>query len=552
MAQDDAGWRNIADPEVARAYRQAGWWSDRMLVDDVRDLARDHGARPAFITPTDRLTWSGYDAASDRLAGVLAAGEEPGGRVAVVLPDVPGVHVAFLAAEKAGLTIVGIGARAGERELAHLLGRTAATTLIAPATLAGRPATAVVEDLRAEGCPIGRRIEIPAFEIDPDGPILVDDQPSDVGPIDAATCDERRVRPDDRWLLNSTSGTTGLPKCVMHTQNRWRYFNKMAAENSELSGDDVFLCALPAPYGFGIWTGHTTPTYLGAPTVLPGRFSVGSVIDLIERERVSVLSCVSTQFIMLLNSDELDGRDLSSLRVMFTGGEAIPYERAVEFERRTGAKVLQFYGSNETGLLSGTRLDDPPEKRLRTAGRAVPEMQVRLFDGDTDVTASGYGQPGCRGPATAIGYYNDPTANAQLFTSDGWMLMGDLCTLDPDGWMAVVGRTSDFIIRGGKNISAPQVEAEVQTHPSVALASAVALPDAVFGERVCCYVQLRPGTELTLDELNAHLLERGVGKELLPELLILLDPLPLSSGGKVAKGDLRADLARRVADGLHV
>jgi acyl-CoA synthetase len=550
MGQPTDQWRQIADPVVARAYREAGWWSDRMLVDDVRDLARDQPDRPAFITPTHRLTWSAYDVASDRLAGVLAAGDEaPGGRVAVVLPDTPGVHVALLAAEKAGLTIVGVGHRAGEQELAHLLARTEATTLISSSTLAGRPVADVVASLRSEGCPIGRRIEIPEFEVDLRAPILVDDEASDAAYLDVRACDERRTRPDDRWLLNSTSGTTGLPKCVVHTQNRWRYFNKLAAANAELSSADIFLCALPAPYGFGIWTGHTTPCYLGAPTVLPGRFSAGAVLDLIERERVSVLSCVSTQFIMLLNADDLEGRDLSSLRVMFTGGEAIPYERAVEFERRTGAKVLQFYGSNETGLLSGTCLDDPPEQRMRTAGRAVAEMEVRLFDNGEDVTATGYGQPGCRGPATSMGYYNDPPANAQLYTTDGWMLMGDLCTLDDEGWIAVVGRTSDFIIRGGKNISAPQVEAEVQTHPSVALAAAVAQPDPIFGERVCCYVQLRPGFHLALEDLSAHLLARGVGKELLPESLILLDPLPISSGGKVAKGDLRADMARRVADG---
>jgi acyl-CoA synthetase len=338
---------------------------------------------------------------------------------------------------------------------------------------------------------------------------------------------------------------------VVHTQNHLRYINELAVANAGLSGDDVFMCALPAPYGFGMWTGHTTPTYLGAPTVLPGRFAVGTVLELIERERVSVLSCVSTQFIMLLNAEDLDERDLSSLRVMFTGGEAIPYERALEFEERTGAKVLQFYGSNETGVLSGTRLDDLPDRRLRSAGRVVPEMQVRLFDPGTgaDVTASGYGQPGCRGPATSMGYYDDPEANHQLFTADGWMLMGDLCTLDDDGWLAVVGRTSDFIIRGGKNISASEVEAEAQTHPAVALAAAVAIPDPVFGERVCCYVQLRSGHDLTLAALTKHLLARGVGKELLPEALVLLDPLPISSGGKVAKGDLRADAAHRVAEG---
>jgi acyl-CoA synthetase len=119
------------------------------------------------------------------------------------------------------------------------------------------------------------------------------------------------------------------------------------------------------------------------------------------------------------------------------------------------------------------------------------------------------------------------------------MLMGDLCTIDDEGWLTVTGRLSDIIIRGGKNISAPQVEDEVNTHPSVALASAVARPDPTFGERVAIYAELHPGAELTLDGLLAHLRERGTSKEIMPEHLVVLDRLPRSSGGKVAKGELR-------------
>jgi len=129
------------------------------------------------------------------------------------------------------------------------------------------------------------------------------------------------------------------------------------------------------------------------------------------------------------------------------------------------------------------------------------------------------------------------------------MLMGDLCTVDDEGYLTVVGRTSDIIIRGGKNISASQVEDEVASHPAVALVAAVAMDDPVFGERVCVYVQPQPGRSLTLDELVAHLLARGTGKELLPERLILIEQLPMSSGSKVAKGELREDLRRRMGAG---
>jgi acyl-CoA synthetase len=334
----------------------------------------------------------------------------------------------------------------------------------------------------------------------------------------------------------------------MQTQNRWVYFHRKAVEFGQLAPEDVFMSVVPGPFGFGLWTSHFTPTLLGAPCIVMERFSAERMLELIEVERVTVLACVSTQFIMALNSPDLEKRDVSSLRVMFTGGEAIPYERALEFEERIGATLLNFYGSNETGMLSGTRTDDDRQHRLTTGGRCVPEMQVRLFD-DSGSPLPGdatRGVPGCKGPATALGYYDDEDANHRLFTDDGWMLMGDIVEIN-DGWLSVVGRTSDFIIRGGKNISAPAVEAEVGTHPLVKLAAVVPVPDAVFGERVACYVEVDPGTALTLDDIKAHLLARGVSKEWIPEHLFVTTELPRSSGSKVAKGELEKDAAARIS-----
>jgi acyl-CoA synthetase len=523
-----SGFRDIADAALAAEYRARGWWGDVVLGDAVARLAAERGDEPAFVTDRAVCSWRSYETLSDRLAAVLCAQFDVGSRVAVWLPDGAAVHIAFLAAEKAGVTVVGLGSRAGDNEIAHLLDTTGAVGIITLAEHRGR---------ETRTAPLGSRVHVvvPDFDIDPDGEILV-------GGVRAATPQldpTRRLRPDDLFMLNSTSGTTGLPKIVRHTQNRWMYFHQKAVENGALSADDVFASLVPAPFGFGLWTAHFTPTLLGVPTVLTEGFSAERTLQLLERERVTVLCCVSTQFVMLLASERFERTDLSALRVMFTGGEMIPYEKARAFEDRTGATVLQFFGSNETGLLSGTRLTDPPKPRLTTAGRIVPEMQVRLFDAGRDVTPSGQGQPAGRGPALSMGYLDDANANAELYTADGWMLMGDVCRLDDDGFLSVVGRVSDFIIRGGKNISARQVEDAVATHPAVALSAAVARPDVVFGERVCAFVELRAAGELTLSELTAHLEAQGVAKELWPEYLVVLDALPRSSGGKVAKGELR-------------
>jgi len=351
----------------------------------------------------------------------------------------------------------------------------------------------------------------------------------------------------DLWFLNSTSGTTGLPKIVMHDQARWFAFHEFAHRIASFTAADVFMSALPAPFGFGLWTAHFSPAIVGAPCVACARFSPEAVLAAIERYRVTVLAAVSTQFVMLLRSPDLGAYDLSSLRVMFTGGEMVPYERAREFEEHTGATVLQFYGSNETGALSATTMSDPPEQRLRTAGRVIPEMHVRLLDPDTDADITATGGPGVpagKGPTLCLGYWDDDAANERLWTADGWMRMGDLATIDADGYLTVVGRTSDFIVRGGKNVSAAQVDDEVATHPAIALCAAVAMPDETYGERVCVFAELRAGFEgLTLEALTAHLAARGVGKELWPERLVVLEELPRSSGGKVAKGTL-SEMAR--------
>ena len=194
----------------------------------------------------------------------------------------------------------------------------------------------------------------------------------------------------DLWLLNSTSGTTGLPKCVMHDQRRWFAFHELAVAAADLSPDDVCMSLLPAPFGFGIWTGHVTPTLLGAPTVVMPRFDAADALALIERER---RHRARGGLHAVRHAAELAGARRVRLhepaRALHRRGDG-PVPRAAEFEERTGCTVLQFYGSNETGALSNTSLADTRERRLRTAGRVIPEMQVRLLDDDgADVTATG-------------------------------------------------------------------------------------------------------------------------------------------------------------------
>ncbi len=512
------------DAEAAH-YRASGWWTDATLSDCVH---RNAVSTPDKIAYADfgleasgrALTWSEFDNAATNLAWQLRrVGVAAGDRVAIWHGDTVAIHVLLVAIERCGAVSVGLGARAGVREAAQIM-RTAQPALLVSDAARAAQAAEVAADTSLRAVMLGP------------GDLTIDSaaaSPAGLSP----------VGPDAPFLINSTSGTTGLPKCVVHNQNRWHYFHQKAVANGELTADDVFLPVIPTPFGFGIWTSHTTPIYLGATTVLIERFDAAATCAAIERHRATVLCCVSTQLMMILASDASRSHDLSSLRVVFTGGEPLPYTQAAQFEELTGVTILQFYGSNETGMLSATTVDDSLHHRLRTAGRIVPEMQVRLFDGDEDVTKSGRGQPACRGPALSLGYLGG-TDHDKLYTKDGWMRMGDICELDSDGYLTLAGRTSDFILRGGKNISAVAVEEVVAGHPAVAVAAAVAMPDPLYGERVCVFVELKSAADsLALPDLVDHLLRQGVSKELLPERLEVLDELPRSSGGKIAKGQLR-------------
>ncbi|UMB71863.1 class I adenylate-forming enzyme family protein [Mycobacterium paraterrae] len=525
---DTVGSPAFTDEESARYYA-AGWWSGSTLSEAVARNAMQRPGRAAYIDrPGQPVTWCEFDLAATALAEqLIGAGVARGDRIAVWHGDSSALHALFVAIERCGAVVVGIGARAGVREVAAILRAGQPSMLICDAPRDDDAARATADIPVVVLTAIGGKLRL------------------DVEAAPVALPADRALGPDEAFLINSTSGTTGLPKCVVHTQNRWFYFHQKAVENGQLTPDDTFLPVIPMPFGFGVWTSHTTPIFSGATAVILDRFGARATCQAIAEHRVTVLCCVSTQLTMLIADSAAREYDLSSVRVVFTGGEALPYRPAEEFERLTGATILQFYGSNETGLLSATTIHDSQSRRLRTAGRTVPEMAVRLFDRDRDVTTEGRGQPACRGPATSLGYLGG-TDHDKLFTSDGWMRMGDICEIDADGYVTVTGRTSDFILRGGKNISAAQVEDAATVHPAIAVAAAVAMPDPVFGEKVCLYVELVEAASVDLPGLIDFLLADGVSKELLPERLIVVDRLPRSSGGKIAKAALREDVQARM------
>ena len=507
-------------------------FTDVSTSDMVRHWARTRGREPAYVGPAGATTWSEYDGAADRVYAALRSLGAPTS-VAVYLPDTVEFHVALVGAYRAGVRAVAIGARSGPAEVAHIMASAGATVLVTRDRMRGRGLAELLDELQTRGVAPEHVVLMDGIDVVVDGVA--------VG-LPAEVLAAHAFGVNDVSMLNSTSGTTGRPKLVTQTQRRWTAFAMLACRNAEMTDDETVAAFVPAPFGFGLWTSHYLPALLGRPALVMERFDAGVAIAMMREHRATVLACVSTQFRMMLHSEGAPLEQVGSLRVMFTGGEAVPFAEAKWFEEVTGASVLQFYGSNETGAASATTLRDDEETRLATGGYLIPEMRVRVFDGGGELTGPGVrrGQPAVRGVLMSSGYWNDDAANAELFTEDGWILLGDIVEVDEADRLRVVGRLADLIIRGGKNIAAVEVEDHVREHPAVAMVAAVGVPDAIFGERLCVVVTLVPVADmLTLPELTRWLRAQGVTPEYLPERLLVVDSMPTAPGGKIAKGEVR-------------
>jgi 2,3-dihydroxybenzoate-AMP ligase len=315
----------------------------------------------------------------------------------------------------------------------------------------------------------------------------------------------------------------------------------------------VYLVSLPA--------GHNFP--LACPGILGTLLSGGRVVMLPSPEPARAFATIAAEGVThtavvpavagrwLEHAGTHGSGQLASLRVLQVGGARLADELARRVRPVLGATLQQVFGMAE-GLLNYTRLDDPEEIICTTQGRPLcPDDEVRLVDElDEDVPD---GEPGSlltRGPYTPRGYYRAPEQNARAFTADGWYRSGDICRRTPDGNLIVEGRDKDMINRGGEKISAEEVENLVYQLPAVSQVAAVAMPDAVLGERVCVYVVPRPGAAVTLDEVRDAMHAAGVAKFKLPEHLELVDELPTTKVGKIDKKALRADIAARVEAGV--
>jgi non-ribosomal peptide synthetase component E (peptide arylation enzyme) len=283
--------------------------------------------------------------------------------------------------------------------------------------------------------------------------------------------------------------------------------------------------------------------------VLLEKWDPEEALKLIERERVTIASGVPAQMAMIVKHPNLSQYDLSSLRMFFYAGAVCPYNVAEEVEEKMGCQVVSQLGAIDAGMPTGASTDDPVEVRLTSVGKPFPGNQVKLVDEEgKEVPPGEIGEIIFTGACTTGGYYKDPERTREVWGElPGWYPMGDLGKFDEQGYLYVVGRRKDVIIRGGQNIYPAEVENILVTHPKVMDVSVVAMPDPVMGEKACAYVIPKPGQSLTFDEMVSFLLEKKIAKYKLPERLELIDKFPMSGDGqKIQKGELSKMIAEKL------
>jgi 2,3-dihydroxybenzoate-AMP ligase len=523
-------------PEFARCYREKGYWRDLSLAEEFVPVFRRYAKRIAVIDRDAHITYAEIDRVSERLAlNLLDAGLAPLDRVVVQLPNVAEFVFLYFALQKIGC--VPIAALASHRflEVSQFAMLSGAAACVTPDRYGDFDFREMVRRVRNETPSV--RLGIVLGEA-PAGFLSLADlisrepkkRPEDLRML--------RIDPTDPAIFQLSGGTTGVPKLIPRTHNDYAYNSRIAVEVCAVTGDSVLLLALPIAHNLPLaCPGLQGYMLQGGKVVLSASTKPEDLFRLIEEHRVTHLKVVPALLIRLINDPAIGKYDLSSLRIIQSGGQRMqPEVRARTKELIPSVTVQENFGMSE-GMLFFVRLDDPEDVRMETCGRPLsPDDEVRLVDEEGREVAPGeVGELTCRGPYTLRGYYGVPEYNARQFTPEGFYRSGDLMRLHPSGNYVVEGRKKDLINRGGEKISAEEIENLILGHPAVQNIACVPMPDPHLGEKMCAFVIPKKGRSLSLKELVEFLKDREIAKFKLPERLEILSDFPVSTFGKVSK-----------------
>ncbi|MGW2365474.1 AMP-binding protein [Streptomyces sp. NPDC001667] len=516
------------------------------LIDDTigADLAftiERFGDREALVdVPSGRRwTYAEFGRAVEEVAlGLLAKGVAKGERVGLWAVNCPEWVMVQYATARIGAVMVNINPAYRVHELGFVLRQAGIGVLVASVEHKTSDYRRMIEQVRAD-CPALRDV---VYIDDPtwDGLLRLGER---VAP-GRLTEREAQLGCYDPVNIQYTSGTTGFPKGA--TLSHHNILNNGYFVGESLGYTEADRIAVPVPFYhcFGMVMGNLAATTHGSCVVIPApSFDPAATLHAVERERCTSLYGVPTMFIAELNLPDAATYDLSSLRTGIMAGSPCPEEvmRRVMTEMHM-AEVAICYGMTETSPVSTqTRADDPVERRTGTVGRVLPHLQVKIVSpGDGATLARGEAGELCtRGYSVMLGYWGEPERSAEAVDADGWMHTGDLAVMDEEGYVRIVGRIKDMIIRGGENVYPREIEEFLHSHPKIADVQVIGVPDEKYGEEIMACVVLRdPAASLSRDELARYCRGR-LAHYKIPRHLWILESFPMTVSGKVRKVELR-------------
>ncbi len=502
-----------SEPQKSSSAEDGG----QNLASILTDTAAKHADRIALKLGDTELSYAQLEDASARVAGLIRSkGIEPGDRVAVMLPNVPYFAPLYFGILRAGAVMVPLNPRYGHSEVAYHVGDSEAKLLFAWHQFSDAAKKGAGE----------HDIEMIAVEPGKFEELLSEAEP------DSSMAERER---DDAAVILYTSGTTGSPKGAVLTHGNIAKSTAVATTLVEMSEEDVILGALPFFHVFGQACGLNASTKLGACVSLIPKFDAKATLEAIQRDGVTVFEGVPTMYSAVLNSDERENYDASSLRVGIAGGQAMPVEVMERFEQAFGIEVLEGYGLSETCAV-GT-FNYPGERKPGSIGRPVEGIEVKIVDDDRNEVSQGeIGEIAIKGANVMKEYWNKPDETAEELR-EGWFHTGDMGHIDEDGFVFIDDRKKDMIIRGGENVYPREIEEVLYQHDGIEEVAVVGVEHERLGEEVGAAVVLKEKDSVSVDELRDFALER-LAKFKCPTKIWFLDELPKGPTGKILKREI--------------
>lgn len=502
-------------------------------LERVAALRPDHDALVS-VHQGLRYTYAEFDAAVDRLArGMIAEGLGVGDRIGIWSPNYAEWVLVQFATAKIGVILVNINPAYRTNELAYALNQSGCRWLIAAPSFKTSDYVAMVDEVRPEVAALERAI----YFWTPEWDALV--AAGDTVDQQVLRTRSAGLRADDPINIQYTSGTTGFPKGATLTHRNILNNGYFVGAGCGYTEADRVCIPVPFYHCFGMVMGNLGCVTHGATMVIPGdAFDADAVLRAVEAERCTSLYGVPTMFIAELAHPDFERFDLSSLRTGIMAGSPCPVEVMKQcVERMHMDEVTICYGMTETSPVSTqTLLDDDLDRRTATVGRVHPHVEIKIVDPETgDTVPRGVAGEFCtRGYSVMQAYWNDPDRTRDAVDADGFMHTGDLATMDGDGYVNIVGRIKDMIIRGGENVYPREIEEFLYTHPAVADVQVIGVPDVRFGEEVMAWITTKDGMSATEDEIKDFC--RGkIAHYKVPRYVKFVEEFPMTVTGKIQK-----------------